>query len=382
MWSVTDIEMMSRAIHLARKGRFTTAPNPCVGCVIAKDNQIIGEGFHAKAGEPHAEVHALKHASSHASQATAYVTLEPCSHYGRTPPCAKALINAGVKRVVVAMQDPNPQVAGKGIELLRQAGIQVDVGLLDTEAKALNVGFIKRMETGLPFVTIKLAASLDGKTALANGASKWITGKEARQDVQRVRACHDALVTGIQTVIADNPSLNVRYSELGSAKENVSEQMLLQPLRVVLDSKARLTVSEATNLFSIESSILLVSCKPYSTEQQASWPSHVSHLQCSFDGNQRVDLNELLRYLGQSINNVLVESGATLAGAFIEQGLVDNLILYQAPKILGATGRNLLNLPEYQHMDQIPSLTLIDERKVGADTKFVFSLKSDIKEIH
>ena len=249
-WSELDNQMMSRAIQLARKGFYTTRPNPCVGCVIVKDNQIVGEGYHQKAGEPHAEVHALRMAGELARGATAYVTLEPCSHYGRTPPCALALINIGIKRVVVAVEDPNPQVGGRGIQMLRDAGIKVDVGLHRDEAYALNLGFMKRMESGLPWVTVKLAASLDGKTALSNGVSKWITGPEARRDVQRLRLRACAIVTGIETVLADDPSLNVRYSELGSLSSQLSEAQVLQPLRVVLDSRARMPISAA--LFTIE----------------------------------------------------------------------------------------------------------------------------------
>lgn len=380
MWSLIDYTMMNKAIFLARKGRFTTAPNPCVGCVIVKNGVIIGEGYHLKAGKPHAEVHALKQAAENATDATAYVTLEPCSHYGRTPPCAKALIKARVKRVVVAMEDPNPQVKGNGIKLLRDAGIQVDVGLFEADANALNTGFIKRMKLGLPYVTVKLAASLDGKTALANGKSKWITGAYARQDVQRLRAANDAVITGVETVIADNPSLNVRYSELGFLKDKLSEGLIKQPLRIVLDSQARLTALQAQHLFAIPSPILLVSCVPYSTEQQQTWPQHVSSTQFDAVGERnRVDLNALLKHLGQTINHLMVESGATLAGAFIEQDLVDELVLYQAPKILGATGRNLVQLPNYQAMQHIPSLQLVDERKLGPDSKYVFRMISPNK---
>lgn len=365
-WSVLDIQMMSRAIQLARRGFYTTRPNPSVGCVIVKEGVIIGEGFHQKAGEPHAEVHALAMAADNARGATAYVTLEPCSHYGRTPPCALALINAGVARVVVAVEDPNPQVAGRGSQMLRDAGIRVDVGLHQSEAYQVNLGFMKRMEQGLPYVTVKLAASLDGKTALSNGESKWITGPESRRDVQRLRLRACALVTGIETVLADDPSLNVRYQELGSLKESLSESRLLQPLRVIVDSRARLPLS--ASCLSIVSPILLVSTVAYSAEFQAQLPAHVSCLVLPAIAG-RVALPELLKYLGQSCNHLLVEAGATLAGAFMAQQLVDELVLYQAPKILGASGRNLLQLPDYQAMGDIPVLTVVDERKVGNDTK-------------
>ncbi|NMH65763.1 bifunctional diaminohydroxyphosphoribosylaminopyrimidine deaminase/5-amino-6-(5-phosphoribosylamino)uracil reductase RibD [Shewanella salipaludis] len=365
-WSALDNQMMSRAIRLAAKGRYTTRPNPNVGCVLVKDGRILGEGFHHRAGEPHAEVHALRMAGEAARGATAYVTLEPCSHYGRTPPCALALIQAGVARVVIATEDPNPQVAGRGSQLLRDAGIVVDLGLLGAEAYGLNLGFMKRMQTGLPWVTVKLAASLDGKTALSNGVSKWITGPEARRDVQRLRASHCALLTGVETVLADDPGLNVRHGELGSLGLSLSETELLQPLRVILDSRARLTADKA--LFSIDSPILLVSCRAYSAARLAQFPSHVSCLQLPGEDG-RVDLAALLAHLGRSCNSVLVEAGATLAGAVIERRLADELILYQAPKLLGGHGHNLLNLNDYQAMSELPHFELIDERKLGADRR-------------
>lgn len=377
MWSAQDIQMMARAIQLAKRGRFTTAPNPNVGCVLTVNDEIVGEGFHIQAGGPHAEVHALRMAGDKSRGATAYVTLEPCSHYGRTPPCAKGLIEAGVARVVVAMTDPNPQVAGRGINMLKDAGIEVQTGLLESESRALNPGFLTRMESGLPFVTVKVAASLDGKTALSNGVSKWITGPQARADVQRLRACHPALVTGIETIWADNPTLNVRFDELGSVIDEtgvLNESTLQQPLRVVLDSSARLTAAQASNLFGFVSPILLVSTEKYSDAQLASFPKHVETLVLSAkDG--RVELSALLAELGKRVNAVLVEAGATLAGAFVAAELVDELVLYQAPKLLGSHGRNMLVLPDWQTMDSIPAMTLCDERKIGSDRRYIFSLR-------
>lgn len=371
VWSRHDILMMNRAVQLARKGLYTTRPNPSVGCVITQNDIIVGEGFHQKAGEPHAEVHALNAAKEASLGGTAYVTLEPCSHFGRTPPCAKALIEAGVKRVVVAMKDPNPQVAGRGLAMLTAAGVQVDIGLLESQAEALNPGFIKRMKTNIPLVTVKLAASLDGKTALANGKSQWITGSEARQDVQRLRAKHGALVTGVETVLIDNPSLNVRYDELGGLTDVYDEKDLQQPLRVILDSKARLTGKE--RIFDIESPLLLVSCTAYPDEFTAKLPKHVEKVVLP-DIKGRVDLHALLAHLGQCVNSVMVEAGATLAGAFVEAGCVDEIVLYQAPKLLGAKGRNLLALNDYESMAEIPSLKVIDERKIGVDTRLVIQL--------
>ncbi|MGL4517421.1 MAG: bifunctional diaminohydroxyphosphoribosylaminopyrimidine deaminase/5-amino-6-(5-phosphoribosylamino)uracil reductase RibD, partial [Shewanella sp.] len=256
--------------------------------------------------------------------------------------------------------------AGRGIQLLRDAGIEVAVGLLSEQARALNLGFMKRMSSHRPWVTVKLAASLDGKTALANGESKWITGPAARRDVQRLRLRACALITGIETILADDPALNVRYQELGSIKAGLTEAQLLQPLRVILDSRARLPLSAAC--LAIASPILLVSTVAYPAAFQAQLPSHVSYLQLPAVAG-RVSLPELLSYLGQSCNQLLVEAGATLAGAFLAEGLVDELVLYQGMKILGGHGRNLLQLPDYQTMAEIPALTLVDERKIGPDTR-------------
>jgi diaminohydroxyphosphoribosylaminopyrimidine deaminase/5-amino-6-(5-phosphoribosylamino)uracil reductase len=371
-WSTFDTQMMSRAIALAEKGRYTTRPNPCVGCVIVYQNKIIGEGYHQRAGQGHAEVNALKMVHDNglsAEGATAYVTLEPCSHYGRTPPCALGLINAKVARVVVSVTDANPQVSGRGITLLREAGINVDVGLLSEQAYDLNLGFMKRMKTGLPWITVKIAASLDGKTALSNGVSKWITGSAARADVQKYRASHCALITGVETILVDDPSLNVRYEALGELTTRHTKDEIFQPLRVVLDSRARLTPTQ--QLFSIQSPILLVSGCNYPESTKAAFPDHVSFLQLTCDSSGRIPLLALLTYLGQHINSVLVEAGATLAGAFVAQGLVDDIVLYQAPKLLGSHGRNMLQLPNYSTMEQTPALQLIDERNVGQDKRYI-----------
>lgn len=379
MWSKQDTLLMSRAIQLAKKGHYTTRPNPCVGSVISlnldeQNYQILGEGYHIQAGGPHAEIHALTMTNgTDLSQATAYVTLEPCSHFGRTPPCAQALIDAGIGEVVVAVEDPNPQVAGRGCQMLRDAGIKVRVGLLKEQALKVNRGFMKRMSSGIPFVTVKLGASLDGKTALANGRSKWITGPQSRRDVQRLRVQSCALITGVDTVLVDDPSLNVRPDELGELANSLTEELLQQPLRVVLDSQARLNLS--AKLFSITSPILLVSCKDYPSAIVEQLPSHVSCLVLPANTQGRVELELLLRHLGQQCNQVLVEAGATLAGSFISAELADELILYQGMKILGDSGRGLLNLPQYQQLDEIPSLKLMDQRKLGCDNRYIFSLK-------
>ena len=270
---MTDERYMARALELARRGRFTTTPNPNVGCVIVRDGEIVGEGWHHRAGEPHAEVHALRMAGEKAKGATAYVTLEPCSHHGRTPPCCDALIAAGVSRVVAAMQDPNPQVAGRGLYRLQQAGIEVSHGLMMSEAEALNRGFLKRMRTGFPWIQLKLGASLDGRTAMASGESQWITSAAARRDVQQLRAQSSAILTSSATVLADDPSLTVRWGELNEdARQQLDEATLRQPIRVVIDSQQRVTpqhrlMSQPGETWLMRSAI-----------DQQTWPDSVSQI--------------------------------------------------------------------------------------------------------
>ncbi|EJL6510820.1 bifunctional diaminohydroxyphosphoribosylaminopyrimidine deaminase/5-amino-6-(5-phosphoribosylamino)uracil reductase RibD, partial [Vibrio cholerae] len=312
MFTSFDHQMMSRAIELARRGRFTTSPNPNVGCVMTRGEQIVGEGFHFRAGEPHAEVHAMRQAGELARGATAYVTLEPCSHYGRTPPCAEGLIKAGVAKVICAMQDPNPQVAGRGVQMLRDAGIEVEVGLLEADARALNRGFLKRMETGMPYVQLKMAASLDGQTALANGKSQWITSSAARKDVQRFRAQASAILSTSQTVLADNASLAVRWHDLPpSVQAQYAEADLRQPLRVILDRQHQLYPELA--LYQTPSPVLRVA-------------SENADL-CISAENGKLDLRELLALLAQqhNVNQVWVEAGSQLAQSLIEQQLVDEI---------------------------------------------------------
>ncbi|CAH0526692.1 bifunctional diaminohydroxyphosphoribosylaminopyrimidine deaminase/5-amino-6-(5-phosphoribosylamino)uracil reductase RibD [Vibrio hippocampi] len=357
-FSPQDYQMMSRAIKLAYRGRFTTTPNPNVGCVITKEGEVVGEGYHFKAGEPHAEVHALAMAGSLAQGATAYVTLEPCSHYGRTPPCAKGLIDAGIKKVVCAMSDPNPQVAGQGFELLRQAGIEVSVGLLEDEARKLNRGFLKKMETKMPFVQLKMAASLDGQTALANGQSQWITGPEARRDVQLFRAQASAILSTSQTVIEDDASLNVRWSELPNSVTSVlSEPQLRQPKRAILDTHSRLT--PLLKLYQAGGEII-----------------HISPSQGEINApicEGKVDLNWTLKTLADEhqVNHVWVEAGATLASSMIKQQLVDELIIYLAPKLMGADGRGLIGALGLTSMQDVIDLEIDDIRLVGQDIRII-----------
>ncbi|AGH45986.1 bifunctional diaminohydroxyphosphoribosylaminopyrimidine deaminase/5-amino-6-(5-phosphoribosylamino)uracil reductase RibD [Paraglaciecola psychrophila] len=368
-FSKIDHQMMARAIQLAKCGEYTTSPNPNVGCVISdRQGVILGEGWHKKAGAPHAEVHALQQAGEFSKGATAYVTLEPCSHYGKTPPCADALIEAGVTRVVAAMVDPNPVVSGKGLIKLQEAGIKTEHGLLQASAEQLNRGFIKRMRTGLPWVTVKLAASLDGKTALKNGISQWITGPQARQDVQRHRARSCAILSGSGTVIADNPMLNVRYSELNLNDDVLAQKDLRQPLRVLLDGRNQLPAS-LNCLRSFENNlagnVLLVNGQP----SEHLFEQHVSQWQAPFIGN-KLDLNKVMTKLGEmQLNNIWVEAGGKLAGALLQNKLIDELILYQAPKLIGGAGQNLFDSIPIEVMDEVIELTWTDIRQVGSDIK-------------
>lgn len=366
LFSHADHQFMAQAIRLAERGIYTTSPNPRVGCVIVKNDQIVGEGFHLKAGEGHAEVNALAMAGDNAKGAIAYVTLEPCSHFGRTPPCAKALIEAGVSKVIAAMVDPNPQVSGRGLAMLEQAGIATQSGLLEQDAKLLNVGFIKRMTSGLPYVRCKLASSLDGKTAMESGESKWITGKEARQDVQKIRAQSCAIITGADSILIDNARMNVRWSELGALKPHYLPENIRQPVRVVIDSKNRLTPELA--FFTEESLVLLIRT---SIENKHQWPHFVEEVKLpSSSKSKQVDLTALLKMLAdKGFNELLIESGMTLTGAFVEQNLVDELVLYQAPKLMGHDGKGLLKMPLVDQLSQAKTLTFSDITFVGGDLK-------------
>lgn len=391
----TDHLHMQHAIALAQKGRFTTAPNPNVGCVLVKADKVIGEGFHLRAGEAHAEVHALNAAGDDAQGATCYVTLEPCSHYGRTPPCAIALVNANVNEVVIAMVDPNPQVAGKGIAILIAAGIKVRVGLLSAQSHALNPGFILRMREQRPFVRLKMAASLDGRTALNNGKSKWITGPAARSDVQVYRAQASAILSTASTVIIDDASLNVRYSELGASQADYPldhaekpliqaecsltqslQSQLRQPIRVVLDNHRRLDTYLANaggelKLFSQPGQILLVNgVTDNPTTAALLLNESVSRIEIAQDSHQHIDLNLLMTALAQqNINDLWVEAGATLAGALLENKLVDEIIIYLAPKLMGDSARGLAVFSELTDMAQVPKFSFTDITQIGDDLR-------------
>lgn len=369
MIDVRDRAMMARAVQLAWRGRYSTHPNPRVGCVIAQGNRIVGEGWHERAGEAHAEIRALSQAGAEARDATAYVTLEPCSHFGRTPPCARALIEAGVARVFAATKDPNPSVSGRGLDMLRDAGIKVTEGLLAEEAARLNPGFMKRMNTGRPWVRLKMAASLDGRTAMASGESQWITGPEARRDVQRLRAMSDAILTGVGTVLADDPSMTVRREELGDIGDATEPSR--QPLRVIADRDAR-TPPTATILRGGNVQLFCASSALPSASAQDLAALGISLTGVAWKDNG-VDVAELLDSLGElGINELLVEAGPTLAGTFISENLVDELWLYQAPVFLGSTGRPTANLPLETMADKV-QWNVLDRRQVGEDQRLILA---------
>jgi len=362
--AVLDAHYMARALELARKGLYSTHPNPRVGCVIVRDGRIVGEGWHIRAGEPHAEVHALREAGELARGACAYVTLEPCSHHGRTPPCAEALVKAGVARVVAAMQDPNPQVAGNGLKRLNDAGIEVASGVLEAEARALNPGFLKRMEHGLPFVRVKLAMSLDGRTAMASGESQWITGPAARSAVQRLRARSSVVLTSAASVIADNARMTVRGAELGLDAETTTLALGRPPLRVLIDGRLRLPLDAP---FFQAGPALVVTAAEDDPRYDAA-----GHQLLRVPGeNGQVDLRQLLVELARrDINEVLVEAGPGLAGAFAQQGLVDEYQLFIAGKFLGSAARPLLDWP-LARMSEAPALKIIEMRAVGDDWRVI-----------
>ncbi len=354
----SDHFYMAKAIQLAAQGMYSTQPNPRVGCVIVAQDQIVGEGYHQRAGEAHAEVNALREAASKAHGATAYVSLEPCSHQGKTPPCADALIDAGVSRVVCAMQDPNPLVAGNGLNRLQQAGIKTTSGVMQAEAEALNPGFIKRMSCGLPYVRVKLAMSLDGRTAMASGESKWITGEAARLDVQRLRARSSVVLTGSGTVLADNPSMTVRLD---------AQQLDIlvdphQPLRAVIDSQ--LKTATDCQIYQLPGQSVVFSAIDNIPEKESRQIVSIPVKKES----AKLDLQVVMQWLAQQqANEVHVEAGSELCGALLAQQLVDEIIIYMAPHIMGDAARGLFHLPDIEKMQQRIDLSIEDIRAIGKD---------------
>jgi diaminohydroxyphosphoribosylaminopyrimidine deaminase/5-amino-6-(5-phosphoribosylamino)uracil reductase len=365
MLTSQDSRWMAQALRLAEQGLYSTSPNPRVGCVLVAGENIVGSGWHQRAGEPHAEVYALREAGEAARGSTAYVTLEPCSHHGRTPPCADALIGAGVARVVIAVQDPNPQVAGEGIEKLRAAGMVVECGLMEAEARELNAGFFARMTRGTPWLRSKIAMSLDGRTALANGTSKWITGEAARRDVQHWRARSCAVLTGINTVLADDPQLNVR----GVVTER-------QPLRVVLDSRLRMPLY-ARILQNCERGNVLIYTVQHDAGRIAALEQFGATVCVLPDSRGKTDLSAVLNNLaGRGCNEVLVEAGSILNGALLRAGLVDELLLYVAPQLLGDAARGMAQLGELTGLDQCVNLKWQDVRQVGNDLRILVKVET------
>jgi len=364
-----DHAFMARALGLARRGRYTTDPNPRVGCVLVHNGEIIGEGWHRRAGEPHAERIALANAGERAAGATAYVTLEPCCHHGRTPPCTQGLIEAGVSRVVAAMVDPNPLVAGKGLAQLSAAGIRVASGLLEDDARALNPGFIKRMQGYGPYVRLKLAMSLDGRIAMANGESQWITGEAARVDVQRLRAGSSVVLTGIGTVLADDPAMNVRLDPTALGLD--SDLSIRQPLRAVMDSNARMPVN--AKMLGLPGRTLVYvgdQADAKGLREAGVWVERLPR-----DTSGRLPWRAVLQSLAQhEVNEVLLECGATLAGSALQAGVVDELIVYMAPHLMGDAARGLVHLPGIEHLGQRIALRCIDVRAVGEDLRLTYRL--------
>ena len=360
-FSASDHDWMARALRLAQYGQATCDPNPRVGCVLVRDGECVGEAWHARAGDPHAEILALRAAGSAASGATAYVTLEPCSHYGRTPPCADALIEAGIARAVTASTDPNPRVSGRGLDRLREAGVAVTDGLMAAQSERLNPGFFRRMRAGLPYVRAKVAASLDGRTAMASGESRWITGAAARRDVHRLRALSSAVVTGVDTVIADDPQLTVRDWD----------EAFLPPRRVVIDSQLRMPTE--SGLLADEQGVVVIHGGTMPAREPDLVRSGAELWQVALTEEGHVGPVAALEALaGVEVNEVLVEAGPRLVGAWIQAGVVDELIVYLAPHLMGHEGNPMLTLPGLDTMDDRLTLETLDIRQFGDDLRLTF----------
>jgi len=364
VFTTADHAHMARALQLAARGMYSAHPNPMVGCVLGKGDEIVGEGWHERAGEAHAEVNALRAAGKKARGATAYVTLEPCAHSGKTPPCTTALIEAGVSRVVAAMKDPFDAVAGRGLDLLREAGIDTEVGLMQQAAESLNAGFISRVVHRRPRVRLKIAASIDGAIAMACGESQWITGPEARADVQKLRARSGAIMTGIGTVLADDPSLNVRAKDLDTRG--------LQPLRVVLDSRLRMPPTAA--MLALPGQTLVCCTGDHDVSQLERAGAEVRDFGAH---GAVVNVFEVLAALGErEINDVLIEAGPLLTGYLLEKDLVDELVIYQSPHIMGSNTRGMFQTPGWTALADRKQLDISDVRRVGADTRITASIRN------
>ncbi len=378
----TDEDYMNEALELAKNGLYTTLPNPSVGCILVKNNKIIGKGWHHRAGEPHAEVMALRNALENGNEiqgATAYVTLEPCSHYGLTPPCALGLVKAGIKRVVAAMQDPNPDVSGKGFDILKNAGVSVAYGLLSEKAEELNKAFLYEMRHGIPYVTLKYGMSFDARTALSNGLSKWITSPESRKDVQGLRAFNQAILTTESTVHADDPLMNVRYSELPhEIQDRYLEKELRVPLRVIVDPHAKISFTE--KLFSVPGKVIVV--RPSSSQQILEKDINenvlVLELPCIDRERGHVNLRELMTWLSsKKIRNVLVEAGGNFGAELLKENLVNEMVIYVAPKIMGADAKAAFMLLGFLDMKSIKEFEFSDVARCGPDIRITCHLKEN-----
>ena len=370
MFSSEDTRFMRRALELAANGLFTTDPNPRVGCVIVRDQHVVGEGWHEKAGQPHAEIHAIKQAGNSADGATAYVTLEPCAHYGRTPPCCDALIQAGISRVVVAAQDPNPLVNGKGVAALTAAGIKVELGLLQEEASELNIGFLSRMRRQRPWVRMKVAASLDGKTALPNRQSQWITDEAARRDGHKWRARASALLTGIGTLKDDDPQMNVRWVETSR-----------QPIRVLVDS--RLEANPQAKML-LKPGAWIVTALEETAQSNDAWKklSDAGHRIVSLPNQVgKVDLQAMLRWLAsEGVNELHIEAGYKLNGSLLREHCVDELLCYVAPRLMGP-GLEMFDLPELSTMPENLQWCFVDHEAIGRDLRLSLRKLASIEEL-
>ena len=377
MIATRDFEHMAEALRLAGKGLYTTHPNPRVGCIVVNDGGVVGRGFHRRAGEPHAEVLALAEAGAAARGATLYVTLEPCSHHGRTPPCADAIVAAGVRRVVVAMRDPNPEVAGQGLERLQDAGIEVELGLLEARARDLNPGYVRRISGGLPYVRCKLAMSLDGRAAMRDGTSKWITSEASRRDAQFLRARSDAILTGSGTVRFDNPLLNVRLKPEDFPCDLTAAE-IPQPLRVVLDSNLRITTEARMLKLPGKTVILCVRHDPDRAGRLERAGAQVIPLQ---DAEGRIYLRDALVYLGnRGVNEVLIEAGPTVAGEALREGVIDEVVIYVAPHLMGDDARGLFHLPWIKKMEQRVPLAIREIRQIGEDLRITATISRIVKD--
>ena len=361
-FSTIDCAHMAQALRLASRGLYTAYPNPMVGCVLVRDGEVVGEGWHQRAGAAHAEISALAAAGDKANGATAYVTLEPCSHHGKTPPCSAALIKAGVVEVVVAIEDPNPEVNGQGLKALAAAGLRCRVGLMQGEVEKLIGGFIHRMTLRRPFVRLKMASSLDGCTAMSSGESQWITGAEARADVQRLRARSGAIMTGIGTVLADDPSLTVRDASLDTCNR--------QPLRVVLDNELRMPLS--AEMLALPGQTLIYCTQDGKQDPLLDAGAEVIRVNAV---DSRVDADAVLRDLAlRAVNDVLVEAGPTLAGSLLANELVYELVIYQSPHIMGSDTKGMFTTPIWTQLADRKTLDISDVRRVGTDTRITAQL--------